>query len=271
MDALYEQLKDRIRELKRVVVAFSGGVDSTLLLAAAHDALGDLALGVTAVSATYPDHEHERACELAKLLGARHQVIETDELSDPTFRANPPDRCYHCKRELFDELFALAAAEGNAVVLDGSNVDDFDDYRPGRQAAKEVGVRSPLAELGLGKAEVRRLAKERGLPNWSEPACACLASRIPYGEQITAERLGRIGAAEASLRSLGFRVLRVRDHGSLARIEVGADELDRALEPKLREQIVRAIAGHGYAYVCLDLKGYRTGAMNETLESRPRG
>ncbi len=264
-DALYDRLVDRLRGLGRAVVAFSGGVDSSLLLAAARDALGDRALAVTAVSATYAAYEGERAAAVAKLLGARHRVVRTREMDDPEFRRNPPDRCYHCKLELYRALAAIAAEEGGAAVVDGSNTDDANDVRPGRRAVAELGVLTPLAELGCDKATVRRLARERGLPNWADPACACLASRVPYGEEITPARLDRIAGAEADLRALGFVTLRVRDHGPVARIEVGAAEIDRALSPDVRGALVAACRRRGYAFVCLDLEGYRVGSLNEVL------
>lgn len=246
-------------------IAFSGGVDSSLLLAAAHDALGPRALGVTARSPTYPAHELEQAVAIARLIGARHQLIDSHEMDDADYSANPPNRCYYCKRELFRTLKAVAAREGLAVILDGSNHDDRLDLRPGREAARKMGVRSPLAELSVGKDLIRRMARERGLPNWDDPACACLASRIPYGQAITASRLQRLGAAEVGIRALGFRVVRVRDHGDLARVELARDELDRAMSAESRQCLVEVCRQQGYAFVCLDLEGYRTGSMNEVL------
>jgi len=261
----YERLTAAIKGLDGVVVAFSGGVDSSLLLAAAHDALGPRALGVTARSPTYPAHELEQAVAIARLIGARHQLIDSHEMDDADYSANPPNRCYYCKRELFRAIKAIAAREGLAVILDGTNHDDRLDVRPGREAARELDVRSPLAELGLGKDLVRRMARERGLPNWDDPACACLASRIPYGQTITAARLQRLGAAEHGIRELGYRVVRVRDHGDLARVELARDELARAMGNESRQRLVEVCRQQGYAYVCLDLEGYRTGSMNEVL------
>jgi uncharacterized protein len=240
-------------------------VDSTLLVAAAVDVLGDRVLAVTAHSPTYPRSEAAAAAELVTSLGARHRVIETRELSDPAYAANPPDRCYHCKSELLSRLLDVAREEGLEAVLEGSNADDRGDTRPGLRAVSELGIRSPYIEAGLGKDDIRAIARERGLPNWDKPAMACLASRIPYGEQITAERLGRVERAEEALRAMGLAHVRVRDHGTVARIEVGDPDFGRLLDPDLRGRVIAALKAAGYSYVALDLEGYRTGAMNETL------
>ncbi len=270
MDPSYDRLTALLGEMKSVLVAFSGGVDSTLLLAAARDALGENVLAVTASSPTYSEGERARAIDLAARLGARHRIIETAEFDDPAFRANPPERCYHCKRALFAELCALAEREGLAFVIDGENADDRQDYRPGSRAARELDVRSPLAELHLSKDAIRRLARDRGLPNWNDPACACLASRIPYGEEIDPRRLARIAAAETAIRALGFRVVRVRDHGPLARVEIGADEMAAALDPRMCDAIAAACREQGFLYATLDLEGYRTGSMNASLSAEER-
>jgi uncharacterized protein len=261
----YARLVESLRGLRGAVVAFSGGVDSALLLRAAKDALADRVLAVTARSPTYTPGEERCARDVAAAIGARHEVIETDELADPEFRSNPPTRCFACKRELFAKLRALADGAGGWEVLEGANADDARDFRPGRRAAQEAHVRTPLADAGLGKDEIRTLARARGLPNWDAPAQACLASRLPYGEEITTERLARIARAEAALHAHGFAVARVRDHGTVARIEVAAADVPRLLDDALRAAVVREVKAVGYAYVALDLEGYRTGAMNEVL------
>jgi uncharacterized protein len=263
----FRRLTEFIGRTGGALVAFSGGVDSSLVLAAARQALGERVLAVTACSPTYPDHEKDQAAAIAQRLGARHEFVDSDEFEDPSYRANPPNRCYYCKQELFRKLQAVAAREGLPVIVDGSNADDEGDFRPGRNAAKEFRVRSPLAELGFGKSLIRQMAKARGLPNWDQPACACLASRIPYGQEITPLRLRRVAQAEAALRDIGFRTVRVRDHGTLARIEIPRDEIDRTLRVGIHQRLIDACKQQGYVYVCLDLEGYRTGSMNEVLGS----
>ncbi len=265
METTYEVLTARLKDMDAALVAFSGGVDSTLLLAAARDALGGKVLAVTATSPTFSAHDFEWARRAALQLGVRWVTVETDELDDHLFRANPPNRCYLCKKRLFGLLLEKAREENLPLVLEATNVDDLSDFRPGLIALRELGIRSPFVELGLGKKDIRRLAQERGLENWDRPSSACLASRIPYGEEITLERLERIARAEASLRELGFRGVRVRDHSSLARIELVPDDLKRLLGSPVHHAVVKVCKEAGYAYVTLDLQGYRTGSMNETI------
>ena len=262
------RLRALLAELPSAVVAFSGGVDSTFLVRAAHDALGERALAVTAISESISPVEVEETRQLAARMGAPHRFVHTDELEREEYAANNPDRCFHCKDTLWSTLVPLARAEGYAQVVDGFNVDDRGDYRPGRQAAKKHGVRSPLDEAGLTKTDIRELSRRLGLPTWDKPAMACLSSRIPYGERVTREKLAQIDAAEQFVRSLGYRQCRVRHHDKIARLELPKDELARVFLEGHHEPIVARLKELGYAYVTLDLQGFRSGSMNETLGRR---
>ena len=257
-----------LREFPSLIVAYSGGVDSAYLAFAAHRALGATALCVTADSPSYPERHRAIALRLATQLGFNHLVIRTAEMARPEYRANPANRCYFCKHELYTHLSTLARERGIPVIADGSNADDRGDYRPGRQAAREFGVRSPLDEAELSKDEIRELSRRAGLPTWDEPASACLSSRIPYFSEVTDEKLRMIERAETVLRDLGFRICRVRHHDTIARLELGRDEIARALDPATAETIDRELRAIGYAHVTVDLRGYRLGSLNDALRLR---
>ena len=262
----FEKLQQIIRSYGRLVVAFSGGVDSSFLLKVAHDVLGDSVLAVTAQSVTFPEREYQEAVAFAKKWGIRHRTIVSEELDVEGFAENPVNRCYLCKNELFTKIKGIANEEQTNFVAEGSNMDDLTDYRPGLQAVKEQGVVSPLRLAGLTKKEIRILSKDLGLSTWDKPAFACLSSRFPYGEKITREKLIAIDRAEQYLRDIGFYQVRVRHHGTIARIEVDAIEITRFLDEQLRADIDKHLKSLGFTYVCIDLKGYRTGSMNETLK-----
>lgn len=259
-----KELETLLKSLESAVIAFSGGVDSTYLLYKAHQALGNNVAAVTAVSETYQEYEKENAQKIARKMGVEHFIIQTFQLSCPEFSSNPPQRCYYCKKELFGRLKEIAETRCCAWVCEGANYDDTRDFRPGLTASKEMGVLSPLLEVKLGKDEIRQLSRKAGLSTWDMPAAACLSSRVPYGEVITAEKLRIIATAESFLRSLGHKIVRVRHHGRTARLEVPPAEMQALLQKK--EEIVKYLKELGFTYVTLDIEGFRSGSMNETLK-----
>lgn len=264
----YEQLKSILKQYKNVLVAFSGGVDSTFLLYTAHQVLGDQAVAVTAASPSFPQRELAEAQDFCRLLNIRQIIRKTSESEMEIFQSNPPDRCYHCKKELFSGMLTLSGEEELGQVIEGSNMDDLGDYRPGLKAIEELNIKSPLREAGLYKKEIRALSKELGLPVWNKPSFACLASRFVYGEPITPEKLQMVEQAEQQLMNLGLTQFRVRIHGKLARIEIFPDDFPVLMEPAVRSQITEDFRSFGFTYVTLDLDGYRSGSMNETLPDR---
>ena len=267
IDQKWDHLRSLLSEMRTVLLAYSGGVDSSVLLRAAAEILGQNLIAVTAVSETYPAEELHLAKQFTASLGVRHRILQTEELSNDEFSRNAQDRCYHCKHELFGKLRQIAESEGIPWILDGSNTDDQRDFRPGRRAAGEFSVRSPLAESGLSKQEIRDLARRLNLPMWDKPSLACLSSRIPYGTRITPDLVKNIQAAEDVVRSLGIRQVRVRHHGDTARIEVDREDLIRLVSEDARRVIVDSFKALGYTYICVDLEGYRTGSMNEVLRT----
>jgi len=262
-------LDARLASLGSVLVAYSGGIDSAFLAVTAARVLGDRSLCITADSPSYPDHHRDLAIGTARAFDLHHEMVRTSEVDNPDYRANPANRCYYCKHELYSRLTAIARDRGFAAVVDGSNADDRGDYRPGRQAAREFGVVSPLDEAGLTKGDIRDLARLAGMETWDEPASACLSSRIPYHSEVTEEKLRTIDAAERVLRALGFRIYRVRHHDTIARLELGKDEMARALEPETAAAIDRELRALGYAHVTVDLRGYRLGSLNDALKLHP--
>jgi len=270
LDLKFQNLKNNIKSLGSVAIAYSGGVDSTFLLKVAADVLGDKVIAITAKSTTYPEREFKEAVKYIGDIGAKHIVIISEELEIEGFAKNPIDRCYFCKKELFSKVRKVADDNNINAVLDGSNTDDVSDYRPGMKAANELKVISPLKDAGLTKDNIRELSKRLGLPTWNKPAFACLSSRFPYGNEITVEKLSMVERAEQFLMDLGFRQIRVRHHGDIARVEVNAEERNKFFDIELMDKVANELKSFGFKYVTLDLLGYRTGSMNEVLSEKEK-
>lgn len=270
LDLKFQKLKDNIQKLGSVAIAYSGGVDSTFLLKVAADVLGNKVIAITAKSSTYPEREFKEAVKYIETIGAKHIVIISEELEIEGFASNPVNRCYYCKKELFSKIRKVADDNNINAVLDGSNADDVGDFRPGMKAAKELEVISPLKDAGLTKNDIRELSKRLGVPTWNKPSFACLSSRFPYGNEITVEKLSMVERAEQFLMDLGFKQIRVRHHGDIARVEVNAEDRNKFFSIEMMDKVANELKSIGFKYVTLDLLGYRTGSMNEVLSDKEK-